>query len=726
MGSTINYRLILLVISAFMVLKSGYGQTYVWAKSLEGFGTSSVENLDPGMSLCKDIAVDSQGNVFICGNSNDSVDFDTGEQTHIIVNPNQNGFVAKYDSAGNFLWAFALQSGLGSTAEKLVMDADDNLIVTGHASGEIDFDPGEGTAILGDSNPNKYFGFFAKYASDGSLLWVKALTDDHGAIPTEIAVDPSGNVFLTGRFYESLDIDPGTAEEILHGTGTCLFFAKYDPDGNLIWGHALSGTGNLSDATDISLTKSGELLFAGYFDNTVDFNPGGTSFDLTAESVSDRFFAKYSTEGILKWAQRINLNSYGCCSPMEHISIRENNKGDVIIAGNFKQTVDFDPGPEHDYLIAGLSTSSFFATYDSLGNYKWAKEIYGPFVPTYDLEIDCRDNIYLTGSLGSADFDPSPAVVQLTSNVPSASTHFLAKYNPEGEFLSVKQIGSSSSGPLICTMEISNNYQYMAGGFRYTADFDPDTSQALLTMSGIGWNGYFAKYRITNEPTTSDTTLCEGMDLVLDVSKPNATYLWQDGQITAQYPVPDSGHFSVSINQVNCTTNLEFNVDIDRLPSSHWSGDTTLCEGEIFQTEIPMGNYSIFWPDGSTDSVYTISDSGLYWVEISDVHCTNRDTLNVAFIDCEVDLQMPNVFTPNSDLKNDEFKALKAKGVKNFSIQIFNRWGQKIFESNNISLCWNGYFEGHEATEGVYFYSISYTTIFGEEQRKVGQVTLLR
>lgn len=423
-------------------------QTYVWANSLKGRGTSTIENLEPGMSLANDIVLDSQENLIITGYSTDTVDFDPGAEELLLITQDQNPYLAKYDPDGNVLWAHVFPSAWNAYGHSVTVDKDDNVIFTGNGLEPIDFDPGPGEAILGNESTNGGFAFFAKYDPEGNLLFAKEFHGDYGAIPNRVRCDTDGSILIAGRFYGFLDIDPNDGELILDGTDGGGFWAKFDGDGNLIYGNAITGISNLGNITDLSICQNGDFLISGYFGNAVDFDPGLPEWIMTAESAADRFFARYTPDGIFVWAKRLNLNSYGCCGNTENIVIRENGQGDILIAGNFKQTADFDPGAGLSYIFSGLSTSAYFAKFDADGNYIWAKGLIGGFCPIYDMEIDCRDNIYLNGSIGFADFDPSDAYFPFQSNLSSASTHFLASYDADGNFLQVKQIGGSSSGRL--------------------------------------------------------------------------------------------------------------------------------------------------------------------------------------------------------------------------------------------------------------------------------------
>ena len=87
-------------------------------------------------------------------------------------------------------------------------------------------------------------------------------------------------------------------------------------------------------------------------------------------------------------------------------------------------------------------------------------------------------------------------------------------------------------------------------------------------------------------------------------------------------------------------------------------------------------------------------------------------------------IYIPNSFTPNGDGMNDTFGAY-GEAVKDFKMQVFNRWGQVIFESNNFSSRWDGTFDGTKAPQGSYVYRVSAIGLTGKSSTRDGTVNLI-
>jgi len=394
---------------------------YIWANRM---GSAFNDNFSYS------IAVDSSGNVHITGYYSGTVDFDPGVGTvNLTSASNSDIFFAKYDNNGNYLWANGIGSGgLNSGIGKsITVDNSGNVYITGRFESTVDFDPDTGIANL--TSVGWKDAFFAKYDSNGNYIWAKGigssgfLTNDEGY---GIALDSSGNVYITGIFMDTADFNPGIDTFNLIATvppyGN-IFFAKYDNNGNFIW--AKNFGGSMSEVSrSIDVDGLGNVYITGYFQDTADFDPGVGTANLTSIGNRDIFFAKYDDNGDYIWA-----NSIGGSNMNEGNGIALDNFGNVYITGYFQDTADFDPGAGTANLISAASWGEdFFAKYDNSGNYLWAKGIsYTGGALGNDITVDDLGNVYITGNfMGIADFDPGPGTSNLISV--GSSDIFFAKY----------------------------------------------------------------------------------------------------------------------------------------------------------------------------------------------------------------------------------------------------------------------------------------------------------
>jgi len=207
----------------------------------------------------------------------------------------------------------------------------------------------------------------------------------------------------------------------------------------------------------------------------------------------------------------------------------------------------------------------------------------------------------------------------------------------------------------------------------------------------------------------NDSILCALATLLLNAEQPHpATYLWQDLSTNTTYLASSEGDYWVIVTdeclQVSDTIYLGYLYPIE----VDLGNDTTLCEGQhlLLSAETPYCTY--LWQDGSTESTYLVRYAGVYQVLVSNLCFDETAEIEVFYQRCEQELYIPSSFTPNSDGLNDQFKPIFAypDKIEEYTIYIYNRWGNLLFTSQNPEQGWRG--EG--CMNGVYTYVIFYKT----------------
>lgn len=220
-------------------------------------------------------------------------------------------------------------------------------------------------------------------------------------------MDSSGNVYTTGLFTGTADLDPGTGIANLIGTvGDSTFVSKLDASGNFIWAKGIGGTSN-----GISVDGSGNVYITGSFLSTTDFDPGTGTTSLTSAGGRDIFISKLDAGGNFAWAKRI-----GGSLDDQATGISVDSSGNIVTTGVFTGTVDFDPGTDTTNLVGTGGNDIFVSKLDTNGNSVWAKRLGG----TGDdqaagISVDSSGNVYTTGFFDrTADFDPGAGTMNLT------------------------------------------------------------------------------------------------------------------------------------------------------------------------------------------------------------------------------------------------------------------------------------------------------------------------
>jgi hypothetical protein len=375
---------------------------FIWATNMGG----TIQ--DFGYS----ITIDTGGNVYTTGQFRNTADFDPGAGTFDLTsNGGADIFIQKLDASGNFIWAKSFGSTGIDYGTSIATDASGNTYTTGYFENTVDFDPGAGVFNL-ISNGNTDI-FIQKLDNNGDFIWATSLGAANQEVVRSITTDASGNIYTTGDFEDSVDFDPGAATFNLISNGSKdIFIQKLDASGTFVWAKSMGGTGQ--EAGGLSTTDAlGNIYTTGSFRNTVDFNPGAGTFNLTSNGVNDIFIQKLDANGTFIWAK--NMGGTGSASGA---GITADALGNTYTTGAFENTVDFDPGAGTFNLTSNGAYDIFIQKLDSSGTFIWAQNMGGTGGATgTSITTDALGNVYTTGLFeNTVDFDPGAGAFNLTSS----------------------------------------------------------------------------------------------------------------------------------------------------------------------------------------------------------------------------------------------------------------------------------------------------------------------
>jgi hypothetical protein len=442
-----------------------------------GFGASAS---DKGNA----VIADAQGNVYMTGQFKNTVDFDPGPGVNNLVGVATDTYITKYSAAGDLLWAKSLDStGTNSfnTGQDLTIDSSGNLWVMGSFYGATDFDPGPDQAILTPRSASE--DYLLKLDSNGNYLSVGAFQG--GGFFGGVAADTNGNLYLTGQFSGTADLDPGPGDSLFTSSGMDAFVSKVGSDGNLIWAKHFGGavtTGNGDCGYDIAVDVAGNAFVTGVFDGSVDFDPGAGTTIKTSTGSNAVFTSKFDANGSFLWVAV--FDSAGT----EPQDIAVDSAGNVISTGGFQSTVDFDPGGGIHTLTAPTAYfGAYVAKLDTSGAYVWAKKLcpasggqgYG-----YGISIGPNDDIFTTGQFsGDCDFDPGSGNF-IISGAGSIDA-YMSRLASDGTFVTAGALGGTAlDRGLAIAFSSAQGEVYVTGLFNGTADLDPGPLTDLHTSAG--------------------------------------------------------------------------------------------------------------------------------------------------------------------------------------------------------------------------------------------------
>lgn len=204
--------------------------------------------------------------------------------------------------------------------------------------------------------------------------------------------------------------------------------------------------------------------------------------------------------------------------------------------------------------------------------------------------------------------------------------------------------------------------------------------------------------------------LCNNATSSLSATNFNITkWLWNNGDTTQQINVNTKGKYWVKVWDDVCTNSDTTIVITSRTPIVNLGSNQTICFSEVLQLNAwDSEATSYLWSTGSIDSAINISASGNYAVTVSNKCGSAIDDVNITVEPCANQVFVPTAFTPNNDFKNDVLKARAYFPITEFMFRIYNRLGQMIFLSADITKGWNGEINNKKASTGVYIWELRY------------------
>ena len=292
-------------------------------------------------------------------------------------------------------------------------------------------------------------------------------------------------------------------------------------------------------------------------------------------------------------------------------------------------------------------------------------------------------------------------------------------------------------------------------GIEITASTSPVCEGDSVTLSAIPSNGGplpFYHWWLngintgTNDstfaclPNHDDQVICEMISdhgCVIDSVTQDTLFIWVQGPMKHIDTLLCSGihyfaggafqssaglYYDTLAEPVACISVIETNIQYQPEIMVSLGEDKPLCnEPLILNAFFPDAAY--LWQDGTTDSIFLVSEPGVYFVHVYVGECSQIDS--IVLDDCPVKFWIPTAFTPNGDGLNDTFHPVGIE-TAGYSMKIFNRWGEMIFETMTIEPGWDGMYRGQQCPNDTYVYIVNYKTLYGESFQAKGYITLTR
>lgn len=284
-----------------------------------------------------------------------------------------------------------------------------------------------------------------------------------------------------------------------------------------------------------------------------------------------------------------------------------------------------------------------------------------------------------------------------------------------------------------------------AGGIANTYYWNNGSSSGSLSVSGAGIytvvvNGaggctandtFHVMTDIPPVPEDTSIVLCVGEPKNIGVEGRYQSYLWNTGSTTSSITISTTGAFWVTVtDSAGCSvTDTTYAPRMAYPPSGFLPPDTVVCTyGSVLIK--PSSNFSSYlWNNGGTGDSISISQPGIYWLNVTDSNgCAGADSIYVASKACVEGFFVPTSFTPNGDGHNDLLKPISFNNLNlsQYQFRVYNRWGQLVFESSNPSVGWDGKVNGTVQPASVYVWMLQYQYVNGPSFTLKGTVTLMQ
>ncbi len=303
---------------------------------------------DGAQQSAEGVAVDSEGNIVVVGWFAGSMSV---EQTMLTAVQGNDVFVLKFNAGGQKLWARQFgDAGLQQQASSVAVDqTTGDVVLAGSFDGSLDFD-GKSVATGGQMDV-----FIAKLSKDGTGIWAKHFGDGQNQYGSALALDPLGNVFLTGQFAGTIDLGPGS---VFPNGGGDVFLARFEAAGGLSWAKRLDASAS-AQPTGLASDSAGDVVVAMETSSNIDVG-GGTII----VSSYDTVLAKYSSGGVYQWQKQIGGpgDEYGpklTVDANKRVVLSFYSNGALNLGGG-----DLAPGGGLDVVVSALESS---------GDLRWAK-----------------------------------------------------------------------------------------------------------------------------------------------------------------------------------------------------------------------------------------------------------------------------------------------------------------------------------------------------------------
>lgn len=466
-------------------------------------------------------------------------------------------------------------------------------------------------------------GYLACFNPSGQRLWATYLGGNYGAISGAVAAY-NNQVFVTGGTRATSGIATANAHQttLNQGSKEDVFVMSFNSNGLKIWGTYLGGIEN-----DVGLSIAADIDGVYVSGNTE--SDSGIATSGAHQSVyggkMDNFITMFSRSGNMQWSTYYGGNE------REYIQAQARNclsvHNGMICLGAQTQSANSISTPDGHKVNYGGVADAYLTIFDKQGVRQWGTYYGGP---RWDLGNTCsilNFNLYLAGNAVSTSGIATPGSHQDTMNAASGymGDAFLVRFDiPCWNSDSIEAVGCSS---------------YTSPSGKYTWNLSGDYTDTLVNRFGCDSILYIQLLLDSTIPIVNlgmDTTICFGSSIILDAGSNGNIYTWYNFTNGQTQQVQEAGKYWVKVTNSCGSSSDTIIVNVRHAPNIFLGNDSVLCIDQSLVLDAYSENATYLWQDGSTGRYYIVTNTGEFWVDVTNPCGQDNDSILALYIDVPV------------------------------------------------------------------------------------------
>ena len=744
------------------------GNQMIWSTFIGGDGIDQAYAID----------VSNSNEIIITGKSSSS-NYPTqnlpGAYNQAIGSGSMDIILTCFNAAHGMKWSTYYGGSSIDEGHAIHFDKNDQVYVTG-STRSTDFPLQNSGGFMQNTFGGFYDWFILKFDANFNNVWSTYYGGDKADVGYGITTDPLGNMFATGYMMSTntSTMNPGSGA-FFQGNNNGfkeLFIGKFDASDNMVWATYYGGDGN-EEGNEIVTDLFGCPFIVGYTNASVSTtlptkNPGAGAYYQAHDKLNgnyDGLILKFCPD-VVPLVAAIEGEDVACYgdstgsatvtplggapgytyawSPYGGTGATANN----LVAGTYTVTIkDTDDSTITKTITINEPTAitiSTSAPYNICGGDNITLDVLvSGGTPNYSYNWD--NGASTDSSYQVAPTDTSSYKLVVTDSAGCKDSLDLT-VNVVPEIIAMVS-------PDIILCEGMSDTLFASGGSTYSLMLpagldDPTSSSPIASPTVTTTYSVIVKSGSCEEDTAvvtvnvvaqvvanagADKTICEGNEATLSASG-GVNYTWSTGDTTENItvqPSVDTDYFVIVDGGICGSDTDSVSVSVNPLPIANAGIDSTIQLGYSIDLN-GTGGGTYAWSPASGLSCTNCQDptaspliTTQYILTVTENGCSSSDTILITVDDFCDDVFIPNAFSPNGDGINDIFY-VRGNCIKDMNLVIFDRWGEKVFESNDISKGWDGVFKANYLNSAVFSYYLDATLITGEQIRLEGNISLIR